>query len=66
MLKLRFVMAVCSSMAQLENLCAKYGLPLPDRELYLALAKGKEVDGLRIHLESFNGLVRRNKFKKGS
>ena len=37
-------------MAQLENLCAEHGLPLPDRELYLALAKGKEVNGLRLDM----------------
>ena len=53
-------------MAQLENLCAEHGLPLPDRDLYLELAKGKEVNGLRLHLQHFNRLVRRNKFKKGS
>ena len=53
-------------MAQLENLCAESGLPLPDRELYLELAKGKEVDGLRIHLHNFHQVVRNHKYKPGS
>ena len=53
-------------MAQLENLCAEHGLPRPDRELYLKLAKGKEVNGLRIRMADFNLVIRRNKFKKGA
>ena len=62
----RFATAACSDMAQLENLCAEYGLPLPNREVYLELAKGKEVDGLRIELRAFHQFVRRHKFRRGS
>ena len=66
MLILRFATAACSNMAQLENLCAEHGLPLPDRDLYLELAKGKEVDGLRIHLTDFQKSVRTRRYKRGS